>query len=141
LSVLRLRRVDRLRALAFGGWCLAWLAVAWAMLHPAPPAMPGLSDKLVHFASFAAVSFATVSFCRRQRQFLVAGGFCAVAGIGFEVAQGFIATRRFEWGDVAANLGGTVLGLTLAMLVVGLLRGRWRRSRRETTGGRGRVRA
>lgn len=102
--------------------------------------MPG-SDKLVHFLSFVAVSAAALAFCRTGRQLLLAGLFCGLAGIGLEVAQGFTATRLFEWGDVAANLGGTAVGLGSAFAVLALLRGYRRRVRPVADGRRGRVSA
>ncbi len=108
-----------------------WLVVAWAMLHPAPPQMPSMSDKLIHFACFASISFATVTFCRTARQFLLAGGFCVLASIGLEVAQGFTATRLFEWADMAANLAGTAAGTSAAVLALLLLQGRWYWRRRR----------
>jgi VanZ family protein len=110
-----------LRFWTFLGWCLAWLVVAWAMLDPAPPAIKAVSDKTIHFLSFVAVSFAAVAFCRSGKQLAVAGVFCAVAGVGFETAQYFIPARSFEWGDIAANLGGTATGSLLAALALGVL--------------------
>jgi VanZ family protein len=110
---------DRLRLWTFVGWCLAWLIVGWAMLHPAPPPIDAVSDKTIHFLSFCAVSFAAVAFCRSGRQLAMAGAFCAVAAVGFETAQYFIPARAFEWGDILANVGGTTTGILLAALVLG----------------------
>lgn len=103
-------------------WCLAWLVVAWAMLDPSPPSLRGVSDKAVHFASFFVVSVAAIAFCRDHRQLAAAGIVCAVAAVGLEVAQYFIPSRAFEWGDIAANLGGTVTGILLAAVVLRGLR-------------------
>ena len=124
------RRAERLRRLAFAGWCATWLVLAWLMLHPAPPQVAGVSDKLAHFLSFALISFATITFCRTARQFLLAGGFCAFAGVGLEVAQGFTAARLFEWADMVANLAGMATGITTAALLLLVLQGRWYRQRR-----------
>jgi VanZ family protein len=124
------RRAEGLRRLAFAGWCATWLVLAWLMLHPAPPQVAGVSDKLAHFLSFALISFATITFCRNLRQFLLAGGFCAFAGVALEAAQGFTATRVFEWADMVANLAGMATGITTAALLLLLLQGRWYRQRR-----------
>jgi VanZ family protein len=120
-----------LRLLAFLAWCAAWLGVVWAMLDPAPPPVGGLSDKVIHFLSFVAVSLATVTFCRTLRQFVLAGLWCVLAGIGLEVAQRLTATRRFEWADMAANLSGTAVGIVLAVLLLLVLQGRWQAGRRR----------
>ena len=110
-----------MRLWTFVGWCLAWLVVAWAMLDPAPPIVQAVSDKTIHFLSFVGISFGTVAFCRSAGQLAMAGAFCAVAGVGFETAQYFIPTRAFEWGDIAANLGGAITGILLAGLALGAL--------------------
>lgn len=88
------------------------------MLDPSPPVVRAVSDKAIHFASFVAVSFATIAFCRSDRQLAAAGMLCAVAGVGLEIGQYFVPGRAFEWGDIAANLGGTVTGVLLAALVL-----------------------
>ena len=107
-------------------WCIAWLVVAWAMLDPSPPQIKVVSDKTIHFASFFIVSFATIAFCRAGRELALAGAVCAVAAVGFETAQYFIPARAFEWGDIAANLGGTGSGILLAALSLhGLRRLGW----------------
>ena len=113
---------ERLRFWSFIGWCIAWLVVAWAMLDPSPPLIGAVSDKTIHFLSFCAVSFAAVAFCRSSVQLAMAGVVCAVAGVGFEIAQYFMPPRGFEWGDIAANLGGTVTGILLAALALRGLR-------------------
>ncbi len=113
---------ERLRCWSFVGWCIAWLVVAWAMLDPSPPLVGAVSDKALHFLSFCAVSFAAVAFCRSSVQLAMAGIVCAVAGVGFEIAQYFMPPRGFEWGDIAANLGGTVAGILLAALALRGLR-------------------
>ena len=92
------------------------------MLDPSPPPVKGVSDKIIHFASFFVVSFAAIAFCRSDRQLAWAGILCAVAGVGLEVGQYFIPSRAFEWGDIAANLGGTVVGILLAALALRGLR-------------------
>jgi len=81
-----------------------------------------VSDKAIHFASFVAVSFAAIAFCRSGRQLALTGFVCASAGVALEVAQYFIPTRGFEWADMAANLGGTVTGILLAALALRGLR-------------------
>jgi VanZ family protein len=116
-------RLDsRLRLWSLIAWCVAWLVVAWAMLDPSPPPVDIVSDKVIHFASFVVVSFAALAFCRSDRQLAAAGMLCAVAGVGLEIGQYFVPSRVFEWGDMAANLGGTVLGILLAALVLRGLR-------------------
>jgi VanZ family protein len=119
-----------LRLLAFLAWCAVWLGVVWAMLDPTPPPVGRVYDKAIHFASFLAVSLATVTFCRTLRQFALTGLWCVFAGIGLEVAQQLTATRHFEWADMAANLSGAALGLVLAVLLVMVLQGRWQAGRR-----------
>lgn len=106
------------------------------MLDPAaPPLLPHLSDKLVHFVSFLAISLATIGFCRTLRQFLSAGGFCVVAGVALEVAQQLTSARRFEWRDMLANLSGTAVGLVAAMVLLLVLQGVWQRRVRSAAVG------
>jgi VanZ family protein len=123
----RLRQLDdRLRLAAFIGWCLIWATVVWVMVSPTPAPVQQLSDKLLHFASFAAISFAALSFCRSLRQLAAASLFCGVAGVLLELAHYFIPSRSFELADMAANLGGTAAGALLALLLLRPLQRRLR---------------
>lgn len=122
--------------MTFIGWCLAWLVVTWMMVDPAPPTLAIVSDKAIHFASFVAVSFAALAFCRSGRQLAAAGVFCALAGVGFELVHYAMPARAFELGDIAANVGGAVTGILLAALSLGFLQRLARPSRRRRAAGR-----
>lgn len=110
----------------FGLWCTAWLVIGWAMLHPAPPPLGGVSDKLVHFASFMLISFAAIAFCRTARALLGIAVVCAIAAVALELAQSWVPNRLTESGDMLANLAGVLAGTALAALVLALVGRRWR---------------
>jgi VanZ family protein len=119
------RHDDRLRPWFFAGWCLIWLAVILAIVDPSPRPLHLVSDKVVHFASFFAISLASVTFCRTVRQLCFATAFCAVAAIALESTHYVLPQRSFELADMAANLSGMAAGALLVLVVLRTLLRRW----------------
>lgn len=98
-------------------WILALVVVAVGSLLPpsALPEAPRVSDKLVHVAMYFALMAAAVQLFASRGALLAVSFALAVFGLLLELAQGTLTTTRmFEWGDVAANTLGVVLGLGLA---------------------------
>ena len=93
-----------------GGWLYA-AAIVFLSLTPKPPD-PGFAygDKLGHLAAY---SLLMLWFCwlYRYRYTQLAYGIGWVCmGIALEFAQGETAYRSFEFGDMAANSLGVLLG-------------------------------
>lgn len=93
-----------------GGWLYA-AAIVFLSLTPKPPD-PGFAygDKLGHLAAYSLLMF---WFCwlYRLRLTRFAYGLAWIAmGIALEFAQAQTATRSFEFGDMAANSLGVLLG-------------------------------
>ena len=118
------RHYDRFRFLSFVAWCMVWLALIWAIVDPSPKSIPLVSDKLIHFTSFFAISLASVTFCRSAWQLGLATAFCAVAAVLLEVTHYVIPQRSFELADMAANLLGTATGTLIALLLLRMVQRR-----------------
>lgn len=111
----RLRRAAGVTALGLA------LVIAWLSLIPMEgvPA-PEVSDKLRHFAAYAALA-APLAVALGTRRWMMAALLAAIYGGAMEVAQALAPTgREGSVADAAANLGGAVLGAAAARLV-------WRR--------------
>lgn len=93
-----------------GGWLYA-AAIVFLSLTPKPPD-PGFAygDKLGHLAAY---SLLMLWFCYlyryRYTRLAYAIGWILL-GAALEFAQGATATRSFEFGDMAANSLGVLLG-------------------------------
>jgi VanZ family protein len=98
------------------GWVLL-LLVAAGSLAPSPPESPiGASDKLMHFAAYAALAFAFAGVYPRRYWRGIALALL-LFGASIELLQGtLIATRSGEWLDLLANATGIAAGLALAAL-------------------------
>lgn len=103
---------DRLRwHRCWSGLGLALVAaIVYLSLTPAPPAaaVPGL-DKLGH-----ALAYAVLAAWYRQIYFpsaLPIALACIALGTLLEAVQPLTGARYFEWLDLAANAGGTLLGI------------------------------
>ncbi|MFN3314417.1 MAG: VanZ family protein, partial [Hyphomonas sp.] len=97
------------------------LLIAWLSLIPADgvPA-PEVSDKLRHFAAYAALA-APLAVAMGTKRWLLAALLAAMYGAGMEVAQALAPTgREGSVADAAANLGGALMGAAAARLI-------WRR--------------
>ena len=77
----------------------------------------GLGDKLLHFAGYCVLAFfAILSFGRRTRG-VAAALSMILLGVGVEFAQLLSHTRTTEWADAAANTGGVLCGIAVALLL------------------------
>jgi len=116
---------DRLRPWFFVGWCLVWVAVILAILDPSPVSIRLVSDKVIHFTSFLAISLASVTFCRTALQLGFATAFCLAAAILLEMTHYVLPSRSFELADMVANLAGTAAGTLTALLLLRMLQRHW----------------
>ncbi|GAL04236.1 hypothetical protein JCM19237_2387 [Photobacterium aphoticum] len=93
---------------------LILLAITVLSLSPMAqlPAVPG-TDKTHHFIAYAALMF-PAAFVRPRYWFALAGGFWLWSG-AIELIQPYV-NRYGEWLDMAANGGGIVCGIVLAII-------------------------
>jgi VanZ family protein len=119
------RHDDRLRPWFFAGWCLIWLAVILAILDPSPVSFQLVSDKVMHFTSFLAISLASATFCRSAGQLAGATAFCVTAAIVLEMTHHVLPSRSFELADMVANLAGSAAGGLIALMLLRTLQRRW----------------
>ncbi|MFC6787116.1 VanZ family protein [Halobaculum halobium] len=91
--------------------------IGYFSLFTAPPSAPAQTpfwDKHLHFAAYAGLAltlaYATVRYRDRPavRAAIVIGGAFAV-GAGIELIQGTLPNRYFGWGDLLANMLGSIL--------------------------------
>ena len=95
------------------------LAVAVLSLMPLPDV--GVGDKTSHVATyFVLAGYFGVLARRRQSLPRVALGL-VIYGALIEIAQGLTGYRYAEWGDLLANLAGTLAGLLLHFTPLGRL--------------------
>jgi VanZ family protein len=72
-------------------------------------------DVIDHALAFTALAVALWFACRRwPRRLWWVLGLCLVAGVGIEVAQLFVPSRRSEVADVIVDMVGASLGVALA---------------------------
>lgn len=111
----------RLRHFWFGVGVLMALLVAVVCLMPGGkvPDLPGVSDKVEHFVTFTLLSFWFSSILVRRDFFWMALVLLAF-GVLIEVAQEMMRRgREGEVLDVAADAGGIIVGLLLALTPLG----------------------
>lgn len=114
-------RLSLPRRAAGAGAVVIALIIAWLSLIPAVgvPA-PEVSDKLRHFAAYAALA-APLSVAMDTRRWLLAALLAGLYGAGMEVAQALAPTgREGSFADAAANLGGAIVGAAAARVMVRL---------------------
>ena len=80
-----------------------------------------ISDKVLHFCAYLALSFLPVIGFRDRRKGLMAGLSMFLLGVLMEAGQHFSPGRAVELGDVVANGAGvscgTLLGLPIRTLI------------------------
>ncbi|MGF1688308.1 VanZ family protein [Photobacterium japonica] len=93
---------------------LTLLAITLLSLSPMPslPTVPG-TDKTHHFIAYAALMFPAAFV--RPRYWIALGGVFWLWSGAIELIQPYV-NRYGEWLDMAANGGGIVCGISLAML-------------------------
>ena len=101
-------------------WALLICCVVVGSLLPAAsPVMVAvgrlhISDKVLHFCAYAALSLLPVIGFRDRRRGLIAGFSMFVLGLLLEDGQHFSPGRAVEVGDVIANGAGVSCGVLLA---------------------------
>lgn len=116
-------------------WCAGVAATVALSLAPAPDmgALPSGTDKLQHFAAYAALAAGAVQLYPRWRSLLSVGVMLVLMGIGLEYLQGALTVDRVaDRTDALANTLGVIAGLgtRLTPWRDALLRldgGRWQR--------------
>jgi len=99
-------------------WCLAWLAVAGALLIPLPKVAPAYADLLAHFLLFWGMAIGAVTFSHRFGQLAALALLTAAIGVALECAQGLVPYRTFDPIDAAANLLGAIIGFAFAAIAL-----------------------
>lgn len=97
-----------------------WRGAAWALLAlvtiaslaplPAMPGAPSGSDKLVHFAMYAALMYCYARAYPWGRWYIAAAGLIGY-GIGMEIFQYFLPPRSASMADALANSAGVLIML------------------------------
>lgn len=103
---------------------MAWVlliccVVAGSLLPAASPTIVALgrfhiSDKMLHFCAYLALSSMPVIGFRDHQIGIVAGLLMFMLGVLLEVGQHFSPGRTVELGDVVANGAGVICGVLLA---------------------------
>ncbi|MCA9254811.1 MAG: VanZ family protein [Phycisphaerales bacterium] len=107
--------------------CAALYVAAFVMTHLPPSRVPGggwINDKVMHLAGYTGLGLATLWALAMLSRRIVGGGVFFGAWLGMlgyalfdEVTQPMVG-RSFEWGDLAADAAGAMVGLSLALLLV-----------------------
>jgi len=109
------------RAARWGFWLLLSAITGLSLLPLQFAVQSGLSDKIEHFAGYAALAAA----CRIGYTHMVTPWRLGVAivayGIAIEIAQSFIPGRVMSGWDIVANTVGVLIGLGLAWLLLSRL--------------------
>jgi VanZ family protein len=130
---LRLLVDERAKRFLFRLWCAGWLAVLVVSLRPLEHLPFGVSDKLAHFAAYAAMSAGVAGFCHDARAVLRWATLAALIGGAVELGQRLVPMRTTELGDFLANAAGVGLGTVLALLWLALVIRPLRRSPAKAT--------
>jgi VanZ family protein len=99
---------------------LVLCVVIGSLLPAASPVIVGLgrlqiSDKVMHFAAYLALSFLPVVGLKDRRRGLIAGLSMFLLGLIMEAGQHFSPGRAVEFGDILANGAGVVCGTLLGL--------------------------
>jgi VanZ family protein len=118
---LRLLVDNRVKRALFTLWCVGWLVVFAVSLRPIEELPYGMSDKLLHLLSYAAMTAGVAGFCHERRGVLGWAGFAVLLGGLVEVAQHFLPPRTMELGDFLANGTGAMIGAAVALAWLGVV--------------------
>jgi VanZ family protein len=118
---LRLLVDERAKRFLLRLWCAGWLAVLAVSLRPLEHLPFGVSDKLAHFATYAAMSAGVAGFCHDARAVLRWAALAVLIGGAVELGQRLVPMRTPELGDFLANVAGVGLGAALALLWLALV--------------------
>ena len=112
-------REQNKRTLILSLWAVLMCCVVVGSLLPAAsPVMVAvgrlhISDKVLHFCAYVALSLLPVVGCRDRRRGLIAGLSMFILGLLLEDGQHFSPGRAVELGDVIANGAGVSCGVLL----------------------------
>ena len=95
---------------------VAVAAIAWQSLVPPPQiVMTVSSDKVAHFVAYAVVGALAV-LSLPARWWWLAWLATVAMGLLLEIAQAATPYRSFEWGDLAADAVGALVGVTIGVV-------------------------
>jgi len=100
------------------GWFGVALTLALSLMPPALDVSSGHSDKIVHLAGYALLTFWWAQLVTRQRWKLVVA--VMLFGVLIEGLQGLTPDRLPDLFDALANSGGVLLGWLVARLLPNL---------------------
>jgi VanZ family protein len=83
-----------------------WLIVMVTSLEPGPRMPFDLSDKLIHFATFATMTAAVAGFCHEPRGILRWGMLSIMLGGLLELGQHLAPSRSMDIDDFVADAAG-----------------------------------
>jgi hypothetical protein len=104
---------EKTKQFLFGLWWLGWLIVMVTSLEPGPRMPFDLSDKLIHFATFATMTAAVAGFCHEPRGILRWGMLSIMLGGLLELGQ-HLASRPDHDNGVGRKTQIAALAPTLA---------------------------
>ena len=94
------------------------LTIVPAILAPIPLTdVPGI-DKWLHAITFAILALWFTGQYARSSYWKIAAGLIAY-GAAIEIGQSMIPYRTAEWGDLAADVAGVLLGVVIALVLTG----------------------
>ena len=114
------------RAALVIGLCLAAVIGYFSLVAPGEAPAPQVSDKLRHFAAYAALAVPAAMWLgpERIRRGLLAAVLVALYGAGLEAAQAFAGTgREGSVADGAANALGAMAGVSIVFIIARMRRG------------------
>ena len=100
------------------GWLGVVLTLALSLMPPALDVSSGHSDKIVHLAGYALLTFWWAQLVTRQRWKLALA--IVLLGVIIELLQGLTPDRQPDSLDALANSGGVLLGWLTARLLPNL---------------------
>ncbi len=110
MSPVHQQDLPRLRhpRLWFGLGYLALAIIAFVSLTPMPNV--GVSDKLLHFSTYAALAAGYATLLRNWRQLLLVAVGLMAYGVLIEFLQGMTSYRTYDVHDMLANSLGVLIG-------------------------------
>lgn len=100
------------------GWLGVVLTLALSLMPPALDVSGGHTDKIVHLAGYALLTFWWAQLVTRQRWKLAVA--IVLFGVIIELLQGLTPDRQPDLLDALANSGGVLLGWFVARLLPNL---------------------
>ncbi len=74
-------------------------------------------DKLFHVIAYGGLTGIPMLAVARRERLVAAVAIVLLAGVAYEIGQGFVPGRSFGYDDLIANIGGVVLGVVLGALI------------------------